>query len=194
MVKEEDTATKDKRNQDSPGDMEQDRNLKAGPRCRPTLSKVVVKFEGASKDMNGKVFQTHSEQKKTEQCNDTLKELKVFASNEYVKHIDILNPIFKDLSEPTIEKPVLDAKEITVVMPDGTKKEIKDADPFELASFEHKVKQYTKDATTLKATVRSLFNVILGQCSHLMLSKLSGQPTYEKIEEEGKVGALLKLI
>ena len=83
--------------------------------------------------MNGHVFQMLAEQKKKNQSNKTLDELKTFASQKYVKHINYLTPLFTDLVQPYILEPVLKATEkIKVTLADGTKKEIDNTDPFEL--------------------------------------------------------------
>ena len=106
----------------------------------PVVSKITTKFEGASKDMDGKLFRTHVEQKKTSELNEKLKELKVFASSKYVKHIDSLNITFKGFSEPTVEKPNLGEKKMDVL------------DVYEKAGFEHKVKVYAEQSIGLKST------------------------------------------
>ena len=63
--------------------------------------------------MNDNMFRTHVEQKKNIEFDDIIKELKVFASNKYVKHIDYLNTTFKDISEPNVENPDLAGKKIS---------------------------------------------------------------------------------
>ena len=67
-------------------------------------------FVGDTKDMNGHVFQIHSEQRKKNQFNDTMDVLKTYTSQKYVKHIDYLTPLFVDLLVPEIPRPVPVAK------------------------------------------------------------------------------------
>ena len=67
-------------------------------------------------------------------------------------------------------------------------------DDFERDSYRCEVKNYTKETAALKTTKRSLFNVVTGQCSKLMKSKLKGESTFEKVEEDGDIASLLKLI
>ena len=150
MGRDADTVTTDRRTPGQQGDIAPDYKPKPLGKYKPVVSKITTKFEGASKDMNGKVFHTHAEQKKTSEFNDTLKELKVFASNKYVKHIDYLNITFKDFSEPTVKKPGLGGKKMG------------ELDVYEKTEFEHKVKVYAKESIGLKSTVRSFFNVIVG--------------------------------
>ena len=157
--------------------------------------KIKERFEGSTKEMNGHVFQMLSEQKEKNQFNDALDELETFASTKCVKQIDYLTPLFAELTLPTVPKPVLlAAKKIKVKLEDGSVKEIDDAEPFEVESFRCKVKSYSKETLTLKATLRSLFIVVLGQCSKMMKTKLQGHSNYKRVEKDGDVAELLKMI
>ena len=79
-------------------------------------------------------------------------------------------------------------------MEDGTKKEIYAMDEFERKEYRCEVKKYANESVALKTTIRSLFNVVTSQCSKMMKSKLKGEDTYAKIEKDGDVAGLLKLI
>ena len=83
-------------------------------------------FHGDTRDLNGHVFQIHSEQIKRNQFNDTMDALKTFASQKYVKHIDYIMPLFVDFSAPSIPRPVQPASKAKneVTLQDGTKMEI----------------------------------------------------------------------
>ena len=141
------------------------------------------------------MFQLRSEQRKKTQFDDTLDALKTYASQKYVKDINHLTGLFTDLSEPEVKKPKSkSSKKITVTLPDKSTKEIDDMDEFEKEEFRLSAKNYVKEKTSLEATKRSLFIVIMGQCSRLMKSKLKGGSEFEETEKECKVGNLLKLI
>jgi len=89
-------------------------------------------FVGSTKDMNGHVFQTMAEQKKKNQFNETLEELKTFALQKYIKHIDHLTPLFTTLTQPALQKQVLkSSRKIIVTLESGKKQEIDQSDPFE---------------------------------------------------------------
>ena len=152
-------------------------------------------FKGGTIDMQGNVFQTNSEQKIKTQFEDTMEALKTYASQKYVKHIELLTPLFTDLTNPKVSKPTprID-KKIEVTLADGSKKEIYDLDDFEREAYRCEVKNYAKECATLKTTMRSMFNVVTGQCSRMMKSKLKGEDNYKKIEEDGDVASLLRLI
>ena len=79
-------------------------------------------------------------------------------------------------------------------MPDGTKKEIADMDTVEEEEFRYKAKAYAKESAAFKFTVRSLFNVIWGQCSQMMKRKLKGHENMKKVEKDGNAAELLKMI
>lgn len=60
---------------------------------------------------------------------------------------------------------------------------------FEEMKFTENVKQWIRDAKSLKATIRSMYYVVMVQCSKLMKSKLSMTKDYVRFEEEGDVTA-----
>ena len=62
-------------------------------------------FKGETKEMNGNVFQTHSEQRKRGQFQDTMDALKVYSSTIYKKDIRYLNPLFNRLEQPDVPEP-----------------------------------------------------------------------------------------
>ena len=148
-------------------------------------------FRGATPGMQGHVFQVHSEQRKSGQFDDTMNALKTFASNKYVQHIDYLTPIFVDLSEPQLVKPTLKSTKEELTLKDGTKREIETASEEDKIEYTIKMKRYLKEVKELKQVMRSLYNVITGQCSKLMLSKLKGKPDMAEIEKQGNVVQLL---
>ena len=80
-------------------------------------------FHGDTRNLNGHVFQIHSEQRKRNQFNDTMDALKLFASQKYVKHINYLMPLFVAPSIPRPVQPASKAKN-EVTLQDGTKMEI----------------------------------------------------------------------
>ena len=83
---------------------------------------------------------------------------------------------------------------ITVTLPDKSTKEISEMTPFEEEEYRHNVKAYLKESAALKGTLRSMFNVVLGQCSKMMKTKLIGNEGYEDVETDGDVAELLKMI
>ena len=56
------------------------------------------------------------------------------------------------------------------------------------------MKQWIRDDKSLKASIRSLYYIVKGQCSKLMTNKLSRSKDYARFEKEGDVAALLKEI
>ena len=60
--------------------------------------------------------------------------------------------------------------------------------------YAENVKQWIHDDKSLRASIRSLYYIVKGQCSKLMKNKLSLSKDYTRFEEEGDVAALLKEI
>ena len=57
-----------------------------------------------------------------------------------------------------------------------------------------KLKEYCRNENSVKAIKRSLYNVVLGQCSYMVQTKLKDDPNFEKIELIGDVVELLKMV
>ena len=124
-------------------------------------------------EMNGNIFQIHSEQQKKGQFQETMDALKVYASITYKKDINYLTPLFTNLEEPQVDQP--DKPTPTVQVKDEKGQNlIEDGKPvmvttrFEDMLFQEQVKQYMRDITSLSNTLQSLYNIVWGQCSKLM--------------------------
>ena len=156
--------------------------------------KVYTKYRGETTGMGGHVFQCHSETRERGQFEETLGALKTFASTKYVAHIDYLTPIFVNLTQPFLIKPTLDSKKETLTLKDGGTRDVDVSCQEEVEEFKIKLKEYLKDEKSVKAIKRSLYNVVWGQCSHMMRTKLNGNSNFEKIELTGDVVELLKMV
>ena len=105
MDKEKYSHTQDNKNGGIPNQVSsQPINDKPTPKYAPTsYLKSSELFVGETKDMLGNVFQTHSEQKTKTQFEDTMEALKTYASQKYVKRIELLIPLFADLETPRVD-------------------------------------------------------------------------------------------
>ena len=75
--------------------------------------------------MAGHVFQVHAEQNHKGQFQDTLDQLRLYASVHYQKDIKALKPLFSSLSTPKILRPIPPTpKFITVKKEDGSEEAI----------------------------------------------------------------------
>lgn len=151
-------------------------------------------FKGKTAALGGNVFQVHSEQRRHGQFSETMDALKVYASTKYVNHIEYLTPIFVNLLPPSITKPTLTNSKITVTLADGTTREIDNATKEELLEFEYKMKFYVKEEISLKVMLRSLFNIIMGQCSKMMISRMAGDEKMKQVKKDSDIIKLLKII
>jgi len=120
--------------------------------------------------------------------------LKTYASTKYVTYIDYLTPIFVDLLDPVLTRPKLVNKKTIITLKDDTKKEIDTASQEDLEEYRILLKDHLRDEKAVKAIKRSIYKVVLGQCSHKTRTKLKGDTDFEKIEVDGDVLKLLKKI
>jgi len=120
--------------------------------------------------------------------------LKTFASTKYVSHINYLTPIFTDLTQPTLIKPSLSNTKTQVTLKDNSKIMMDSALTEEIEEYRIKLKEFLKDEKVVRTTKRSLHNVVWGQCSHILRTKLKGDEDFIKIETSGDVVELLKKI
>ena len=144
-------------------------------------------IEGSVEGMNGHVFQTYGEQSKRGEFQRTLEELQVYCSTTYIQEASLLEPLFNRLENPVLAKPIKPTYD------EDNEEESVDED-LEEDIYKEEIKAYVKARSGLKATLHSLFNVIWGQCSLLLRSKLESKREFEGIKENKDVGGLLKLI
>ena len=145
-------------------------------------------FKGGVPDMEGKVFQVHSEQKQKGQFEETLRALELYASKHHKADVEALVPLFKNLKEPTVPTP----KGVSKLA--GLKDSTKKLTPWEDVVVKERAKQWIADEKRLRSTVISLYNVTWSQCSRLMRNRLRSQKDFEKVEDDTDVTELLKLI
>jgi len=144
--------------------------------------------------MMGAVFQCHSEQQKRGQFDEAMGALKTFASTKYVSHIDYLTPIFTDLTQPTLIKPFLSSTKTQVTLKDDSKIMTDSALREKTEEYKIKLKEYLQDEKAFRTIKCSLRNVVWGQCSYMLRTKLQGDDDFIKIETSGDVVELLKKI
>lgn len=149
-------------------------------------------FTGATSDLHGNVFQTHSEQTKGAQFEDTMNALQTYALQKYVKQIELLAPLFTDLTMSQLVKPT--PKEDKKNNDNNPRQQVYTLDAFEREEYRCEVKNHAKETAALKSTTCSLFNIVIRQCSKMMKSKLKGEESFEQVEFNGNVAELLKLI
>ena len=61
-------------------------------------------------------------------------------------------------------------------------------------TYNERIKRCIRDDRSLKTTIGSLHNIVLGQCSRLMRNKVMMAKEYKVIEKDGDVTELLKKI
>ena len=139
--------------------------------------------------MNGNVFQIHSERKNKSQFTETIEALRVYSSTEYKNDIESLTILFAELKTPGVVKPD-DPEETITVNDDGTTTTT--ISKFEEMTYTERIKQWIRDDKSLKTTIRSLHNIVWGQCSRLIKNQLMMEKNFNDIEKDGDVTELLK--
>ena len=137
--------------------------------------------------MNGNVFQTHSEQRKRGQFQDTMDALKVYSSTIYKKDIRYLNPLFNRLQQPDVPQPEQKFTMSEVKDKDGVVTTQPTPTPFESAVYNERIKTWIKATDALDSTLRSLYNIVWGQCSKIMQNKLKTSSKFDERDMKGDI-------
>ena len=185
------TATTSSRDATGTGESNRNNQENRRPRQYSQNRRVAERneFKGETANMNGNVFEIHSERKNKSQFSDTVDALKVYSSVAYKNDIEFLNVLFTKLERPKVKEPE-DPVETEVVDKDGTVTKV--TSKFEDMKYNENVKQWIRDDKSLKATIRSLYNIVWGQCSKLMKNKITMAKNFSTIESKGDVTELLK--
>jgi len=141
--------------------------------------------------MNGRVFELHVERRNKSQFPDTMEALIFYTSTAYNNDINYLNILFTELKVSTIKEPK-DPVETTTTNKSGiTTKSIS-----KLQEMVHnkKLKQRIKNESILVSAIRSLYNIVVGQCSKLMRNKPIIMRGFATMETDGDLTTLLKEI
>ena len=148
-------------------------------------------FKGETLKMNGHVFQLHAERKNKAQFTDTMEALRIYASTAYKNDIESLTVLFMELEEPTVAEP--QGPEETVTFDDDGVSTTS-VSKFQETIYNERIKQWIRDERSLKQSIRSIYNIVWGQCSKLMKDKVTMMKDFDSTEAKGDVTALLKEI
>jgi hypothetical protein len=139
-----------------------------------------TKYKGKTTELEEHCFHTHSENPKRTEFLTTLEAIKMYAAKQYkTQFIHMKESIFENFEEPTINPP-------TAISSDATE--------MEKMIFIEDYKVWKKDEKELNNAVMTLFDVIVGQCSPLLRSKLKALAGWTQMESGSEVGRLLKEI
>ena len=135
------------------------------------------KFEGRCEELKGHIYD-YGESKNTDQFIQTTKEVKNYVGRNYKNPGDITAAIT--------------AMAVTaLVEPDEPE------DPenkIEMKKWESEYHEYRKSKKTLEDNVKTLFNLVWGQCTESMQQKIESLDNYTTMEEENDGIALLVAI
>ena len=133
--------------------------------------------------MDEHVFQTYTEQSKRGEFQGGLEDLQVYCSTTYRQEADLLEPLFNRLENSNLDKPTK-----------STFSEDADVKSIEEEIYKEEIKAYVRAKINLEATLCSLFNVVWGQCSMNLRSKLESKDEFKDIKENKDIAGLLKQI
>ena len=156
--------------------------------------RIYTKLKGETVGISRHVFQCHSEQRKWGQFEETIGELKTFASTKYVLYIDYLTSIFVNRTQPILIKPTLSRKKETLVLENKEARTIESSTQEEIEEFRIKLKEFLKDEKAIKTIKRSLHNMVWGQCPPMTRTKLTEKENFESVELSSNVLELLKMV
>ena len=139
--------------------------------------------------MSGHVFQTHMEQSKRGQFQDTLNMLIYYVLTAFKEDIRYLALLFSQLKDLEVQKPV---DPVETEIEDDKGKGVLVVNKFEEMVFQENVKQWIQDTKSLRATTKSLCNIVWVQCIKLMQNKLLAVTDFDNIETTRNMTRLLK--
>ena len=145
-------------------------------------------FKGDTSDMNGHVFQCHSETSDPKQFSVTLEKLSHYVFKTF-KYATDIGRIFDELKTPEITRPIKPT-------PPDSEDDVFEAAEYEMecAIFVEDVKEYVKRRNVLKENIQKLYSISWGQCSKAMRAKLGAIKGFKDVEDTKKTATLLREI
>ena len=139
-----------------------------------------VKFEGASSDLMGHVFDImQSKTKQIDQYNSTLDHLKTYIG----VHMDpmVLEAI-EELSTPTLTEP------LPLIQMDGTVTTIN------MKKWEKRYNRYLTREEQIENELKKIYAMIWGQCSDAMQTRIQESATYETTRQAKDAIGIVRII
>jgi hypothetical protein len=132
------------------------------------------KFEGRCEELKGHIYD-YGKSKNTDQFVQTTKKIKNYVGRNYKNSGDITIAISK-LKKPTLEEPN---------EPDDPD------DKIQFKKWESEYDAYCKNTKINEENVKTLYNLVWGQCTDAMQQKIASLATFEAMEKESDDIALL---
>ena len=174
-------------------DLKDERTREAPKKTENQKNKKDFVFKGKTPDMQGNVFQVHGEPRKRGEFKRTMDALERYVGMYYSLDTVLLQPLFKDLSEPKITPPKTPSEKREEAM--GVKTEADEApSEWEKIIYMEETKMFLKNKERLQVTLVALYNVVWGQCSRKMKDRLMAKKKYEKVKATNDVKELLVLV
>ena len=152
-----------------------------------------TKFVGSETGMRNHVFQCREESKSSLQFSKTCKELIRFVSSTYSQHEDMVYLIEK-MEQPRIQAPP--SPKVTRVKDENDPKSILQLEPSwkEKHIFSKHYDMFLERTEEFRLNNSALYQLIWGQCSNALRTKLKGVPEYDTFQRKRECIPLLKSI
>jgi hypothetical protein len=137
-------------------------------------------FKGNTTDMNGHVFQVHSERPDPQQFDKTVEALGEYAAKN-IKHFGDLIPFFKNLERPKLT-------------PIGDPTAAEEASKSLKRDWENRCDRNFKRDTAIDDNLKALYSIAWGQCSEAMKAKLQSHDDFTSMDLQADSVWLLKEI
>jgi hypothetical protein len=155
-------------------------NAKKNGRFQMQAAQKYVKFEGKTDDLKGHIYDC-SDARQSDQFTKTTKEIAEYLGRTAYKHGGDIRLTVTNLELYVIPMP----QDLpTTPEPSALTKKI----------WDEQVKRYVERDSYLTDNVKTLFAIVIGQCTEVMIAKLEALPNYDDIVEDGDGVELLKMI
>ena len=142
-------------------------------------TKNITSFKGGIDDMNGHVFQVHSEAPKSTQFNRTCEELLTYVAIKFTNGNDNIQHLIANFKDPTFTEP-----------PEPPAS----ASRGKMKMWEHRLKTLADKEDRYEMNKKALYRIIWSQCSTTMQTRLKGLEEYDDKDKEKDSLWLLKEI
>ena len=142
-------------------------------------NRITNNFKGGIDDMNGHVFQVHSETPKSTQFNRTCEELLTYVAIKFTNGNDDIQHLITNMEDPAFTEP-----------PEPPSS----ASKGKMKMWEHRLKTLADKEDRYEMNKKALYRVIWTQCSTTMQTRLKGSEEYDDRDKKKDSLWLLKEI
>jgi hypothetical protein len=140
------------------------------------------RFDGRCPDLKGHIYDC-ADSRQSDMFQRTTREIAEYVGREYARHGGDVSYAIAEQKKPTIPEPV---------PPPGVTAE--SVTPMQQLVLSEQIKQYVSRLNALEQNLQKAYNLVLGQCSEIMRTKVESVPEYADLHGRMDVIELLKTI